>query len=418
MLHQHQYDAAIISAGYAQLYFDDDQHTPFHANPYFLQWTVADDSEYCVVIVDHHEPLKLYWYSPIEFWYLPSSPPGWLFESFECSVYTTVSDLEKACLKQVQQYRNIAFIGPTPSTYLSATSVKEPSDDFLHQLAYSRAYKSPFEVEQICDATKIAVAGHRAAFRSFHQEKSELAIHLDYLAASQQSHNELPYPSIVGLNEHGSTLHYQHYEKSPPVQHRSLLIDAGARHFCYHSDITRTYSKQPNSEFAELIDSLDKHQQRIINKIGDLKNFVELHEFAHQAVAEVLTENKLILCSAQSAVDQKLTDVFYPHGTGHLLGLQTHDLGGHIVDKHGTTGKPPTRFPTLRLIRDIEPNMVFTVEPGIYFIPLLLGQIQNHKDVNWPKVERLIGYGGVRIEDNVCVTTSGVQNMTRDAFDD
>ena len=415
-LHQNDFESALIAAGANTYYHDDDQSPPFHANPHFLRWTVAEHSEHCLLLLKGTATPKLMWYTPADFWYLPSTIPSWLLEHFDCESYTTLQDLKQACLHHLKHIPRVAYFGPTPSSYTELDNVETPPKVLRNQLAFSRGFKTPFERSQISKATEIAVRGHLVAYEYFQAGASEFAIHLAYQEQTKQVHHELPYPNIVALNEHSSTLHYQHYDRDPPVTRLSFLIDAGAKHRCYHSDITRTYSANPNDEFASLVDLVDKAQQSLIAKIPELTDFVEFHECAHRTMADVLVAQRIVSCSAGAAVEQHLTDIFYPHGTGHLLGLQTHDTGGHIVDAKGTEGKPPTRFPSLRFIRRIEDDLVFTVEPGIYFIPVLLDQVRGHKDINWNLVERLVPYGGVRVEDNVLVHSSGVRNFTREVF--
>jgi Xaa-Pro dipeptidase len=111
--------------------------------------------------------------------------------------------------------------------------------------------------------------------------------------------------------------------------------------------------------------------------------------------------------------------VFFPHGIGHLLGLQVHDVGGVMGDAQGHERQRPEGHPYLRLTRMLEPGVVVTVEPGIYLIDSLLAAA--HADtrrahINWSVVEELKPYGGVRIEDDVVTTTGAPENLTRDAF--
>ena len=105
-----------------------------------------------------------------------------------------------------------------------------------------------------------------------------------------------------------------------------------------------------------------------------------------------------------------------PHGVGHLLGIQVHDVGGQQKDIAGGSSPPAEHSPALRNTRIMEENMVFTVEPGLYFIPLLLEAERNQargKFINWELVDALYPCGGIRVEDNVRVTEQGVENLTR-----
>jgi Xaa-Pro dipeptidase len=128
----------------------------------------------------------------------------------------------------------------------------------------------------------------------------------------------------------------------------------------------------------------------------------------------------LISLPGQDALEAGVTSVFFPHGIGHLLGLQVHDVGGVMADVDGSERSRPAGHPTLRLTRMLEPGVVVTVEPGIYMIDSLLECA--HADarrahINWSMVEQLKSYGGIRIEDNVVATAAAPENMTRDAFE-
>ena len=104
------------------------------------------------------------------------------------------------------------------------------------------------------------------------------------------------------------------------------------------------------------------------------------------------------------------------HEAGHLLGIQVHDVGGKQINTRGDITAPPTDYPALRNTRTIEKGQVFTIEPGLYFIPQLLDperRSSRGKLINWKLVDSLLPLGGIRIEDNVLVTASGVENLTR-----
>jgi Xaa-Pro dipeptidase len=114
-----------------------------------------------------------------------------------------------------------------------------------------------------------------------------------------------------------------------------------------------------------------------------------------------------------------VTAAFFPHGLGHHLGLQVHDVGGKLSDHLGTPLKQPEAYPFLRNLRPVEAGNVFTVEPGLYFIPQLLEALRARpcgSQVNWKAVDALRKYGGVRIEDNVHVSGDAVENLTRAAL--
>ena len=415
LMSENGFDAAVVYAGKNQTYYGDDQDPPFHAFGHFLRWVPESDCEHAALVVNVDEQPVLLWYAPSDYWYLPSEPPDFCNETFVVQSYTDLDELQRALQAFVHSQSNVAHIG-NPSSSEEQDWITESNKTLVRQLDFRRAYKTPFERECIEAATDRGVLGHRAAAQAFAASESEYQIHLAFLRASSQHEAELPYPSIVAMNTHGATLHYQKYDREPASDIRSLLIDAGAKVHCYHSDITRTYAANENEEFEELISAVDIAQQAIIEEIAVGKSYLALHEEMSQKIAEILTNRQFLKCSAAAAYESELVDAFFPHGLGHLLGLQTHDVGGRIVTEDGREVPPHNRYESLRLVRTVEPGMVFTIEPGIYFIPTLLAKWDGHQDVNWEKVHQFTKYGGVRVEDNVFVSEAGPVNLTREAF--
>jgi Xaa-Pro dipeptidase len=240
-----------------------------------------------------------------------------------------------------------------------------------------------------------------------------------YLEACGHREEEMPYNNIVAFNQNGAVLHYQHLERQSPAERRSFLIDAGAQFHGYACDITRTHAAL-DGDFKALIDAVDRVQQSLCAEVRPGLDYREFHLLAHQRLAGVLREAGVIRIDAGKAVESGLSAVFFPHGLGHLLGLQVHDVGGFMRDKSGNKIDKPPGHPHLRLTRPLEEGFVVTVEPGVYFIDLLLAQARKHgahaRDIDWMRVEQFRPYGGVRIEDDVAVTTSGHENLTRNAF--
>jgi len=286
--------------------------------------------------------------------------------------------------------------------------------DYLH---FHRARKTAYELAAMRYASDVGAAGHIAAAQAFAGGGTEFDIHMAYLSGAQQAEVDLPYGNIVGLNEHAAVLHYQHQNRRHDHAPRSLLIDAGGSYRGYASDITRTYAGSGENDFAELLKRMQSHQQALIDSIRPGVRFADLHVQMHRQLAAVLADAELVTCAADAAFEQGITEAFCPHGLGHLLGLQVHDVGGHLADDHGNPAPPPEQYPSLRFTREIDVDYVFTIEPGLYFIPSLLQALKNKRAaVNWARVDALAGCGGIRIEDNVRVLDDGVENLTRDAF--
>jgi Xaa-Pro dipeptidase len=241
---------------------------------------------------------------------------------------------------------------------------------------------------------------------------------MHYLAACALREEEMPYNNIVAYNENSAVLHYQHLERAAPKTLRSFLIDAGAQYRGYASDITRTYAALPG-RFADLVEGLDGAQQALCGEIVAGRDYREVHLSAHRRLGDLMQQIGLTRLPGQAALELGVTSVFFPHGIGHLLGLQVHDVGGVMGDDQGHERQRPEGHPYLRLTRMLEPGVVVTVEPGIYLIDSLLAAA--HADsrrphIDWAVVEELRPFGGIRIEDNVVATATVPENLTRNAF--
>ncbi len=413
-----QHDHLIVYSGSPGLQFLDDATYPFKVNPQFKAWLPLLDNPECFVIHSPGRRPTLVFHQPQDYWYKPASTPAdfWV-EHFDLRV---VHSLEAAREQLPRALDNAVVIGDLPPE-LRAWGFRHVNPrPFLDQTDFDRARKTPYELECMRRASAIAVRGHRAAERAFRAGESEYQAHMAYLQACGHREEEMPYNNIVAFNENGAVLHYQHLERRAPApgQRRSFLIDAGAQYHGYACDITRTHAAHAD-DFKALVDAVDGVQQSLCKDVRPGLDYREFHLLAHQRLAAVLHEAGVIRIEAGAAVESGLSAVFFPHGLGHLLGLQVHDVGGFMRDKTGSTIEKPAGHPYLRLTRPLEPGFTVTVEPGLYFIELLLAQAranQHARHIDWARVDAFKPYGGVRIEDDVAVTVSGHENLTRDAF--
>lgn len=400
------------------MYYQDDQAPPFHPNPHFARFFPDDNCAGSVLLVRPGANPKLYFSQPGGYWHLSPSLPDWA-DTFDVETHDDDEALLRSLVQDLARYSRVALVGPGETFSANLPLAAVNPERLVNQLVFARATKTSFEVARMREATAIGVRGHLAARDAFRSGGSEFDIHMAYLAASGQEESKLPYPNIIALNEHAGILHYQHYDREPPPRARSFLIDAGGRSGGYHADITRTYSANPGDDFDALVTALDEKQQALVGEIRAGLSYVDLHTRMHHETADLLVRSGLIRCSAESAFERKITDAFFPHGLGHLLGLQTHDVGGKLANPDGDEVESPARFPSLRYTREIDLGHVFTVEPGLYFIPMLLEALHGSEagaDVDWAKVDALRPCGGIRIEDNVVVTSDGADNLTRPAF--
>jgi Xaa-Pro dipeptidase len=409
-------DGVAIYAGRATKRWRDDISYPFHAEPYFRAWIPLPQAGSWLKLVPGRRP-RLVFLQRDDFWHAPiPDPVGPWVEHFDV-VYAREDAGARRLLGDLGR---LDALGPE----LPAAGFASRNDpDLLSHLDYHRAFKTEYEQACIATANALAVPGHAAVGAAFlAAAHSEFALQRCFADATLQLDAELPYPSIVALNEHAAILHYDRLEREPPRLRHALLIDAGAEFRGYAGDISRTWcGPDGTAAFKALLAAMEQLQLELCALVKPGVDFVALNERTHEQLAGVLQNCGLVRCSADEALELGITRAFLPHGLGHLLGLQVHDVGGRQIAPDGEIREPPAEHPYLRLTRRLEAGFVLTIEPGIYFIPSLLGKLAAEtagRKIDWPAVEQLAGYGGIRIEDNVLVTASEPLNLTRAAFAD
>ena len=407
---------AVIFSGAPRLKFLDDNYYPFQANPHFVSWLPLTEMPHCYLIYTPGETPVLVYFQEKGYWHKPpAAPAGYWTSYFDVRVVHNLDDVGRHLPEDKEKCVLLGEIGDDEHAFgierVNPTTV-------LNNLHFARGQKTRYELECMRAASRRGVAGHRAAETAFRDGKAEFDIHLAYCRAVGHAENELPYGNIVALNENGAILHYQHQATELPTQLRSFLIDAGASWNGYASDITRSYSYADDS-FADIVERMHELQQALVGEVQAGIDYPALHTEAHRQIGELLIELNLVTGSVEALMANGVTAAFYPHGLGHLLGIQVHDVGGFMADETGTVIDRPPQHPFLRLTRKLETDQVLTIEPGIYIIDLLLENLEGtpgHAMLNKSEIDKLRPYGGIRIEDNVRVLDDGCENLTRDAF--
>src|SRR5215472_5663145 len=302
-------DQVAVHAGTPHLLFLDDYHYPFKANPHFKYWlplTAAPDS--MVVYTAGKKPVLLY-YQPDDYWHVPPAPPsGYWVEHFDVRILKS----PEAAREELPPAKRRAFLGEWREEFRDWGYTDVNPEALINPLHYARAAKTAYELECMRRSNASAARGHSAAEQAFRAGASEYEIHNAFLAGAGETDDALPYHAIVALNEHAATLHYQHWERDRPKQHRAFLIDAGTQYHGYASDVTRTYSAEAD-EFQALIDALDKEQQALGAKVKPGLSFAALHLESHHAVARLLADFGLIKLSPEAIVQEGVSSVFLPH---------------------------------------------------------------------------------------------------------
>lgn len=425
-LTKNNFEKAVIFSGEIEYYYADDRSKHFKTTPHFNHWCPISFSNSFVLFESGQKP-TLVQYVPDDYWHDHSQPDhSWWNQNFNIQILKDSSEALKLLKPFVDS--KTAWVGP--EKYSDELNCDYNPEKLIRYLDWNRSFKTDYEIACSIEATRLAVAGHKKAKAAFLEGKSERAIYADYLAGCNQTDIELPYHAIICLNEKSATLHYEGRRNSPQ-NGDAFLIDAGCTHHGYASDITRTYVN-PNSKlkgkdlFADLIKAVEGYQQKLCNESRPGIGFADVQIKTHQYLAQTLLDHKIIQnCDVDSAIENQVTWSFYPHGIGHMLGIQVHDVAGKLVspeiDPNDTPPQDTTNpiYKYLRNKRKIAVGNLFTIEPGLYFIKSLLDKVPDSKKqfYNWDLIKDLMPFGGIRIEDNIYVGEDKNINITRQFLD-
>jgi Xaa-Pro dipeptidase len=335
-------------------------------------------------------------------------------------------------MEHLQKHLEKARIGGTPIHYLPpyqhsslfhmsrllnmepAEVIAKVSQFLMEQVAKQRSVKSEIEIAEIEEALGITGRMHRACMAAARpgRRERELSGILQGIALSHD--RQQAFAPIVTI--HGEILHNHSYDGFLE-EGQLLLCDAGAEsHRYYASDITRTcpVSGRFTTVQAEVYQIVLRMQLGTIGMIKPGISYREAHLAACRILAEGLRAMGLMKGDPSDAVEAGAHAIFFPHGIGHMLGLDVHDmedLGDIVGYKKKEKRSGQFGLNSLRLSRPLEPGYVLTVEPGIYFIPALIDrweQERQHSEfLNYDKIDSFRSFGGIRIEDNVLVSSTG-----------
>lgn len=315
--------------------------------------------------------------------------------------------------------RNLAMLGvPLPGVRSDLTR----SDELRYLLQHVRRPKDATEIARMKRAAAATAAGFAGIENLIRPGASEREIQIELEATfARHGGDRTAYGTIVAAGSNSAVLHFT------PGDRRLrdgdvLLIDAGAEVNRYAADVTRTWraesgpgAKPATDEgfFRELYQVVLGMLERGVARCTVGAEWRDVHLAACHEVAEGLAALGLLKGPASALVERDVHALFFPHGLGHMVGLGVRDAGGYLK------GRVRSERPGLRNLRTdlpLEAGYTITVEPGIYFIPALLndaGRRAQYRDVvDWAKVDRLLEFGGIRLEDNVLVTDAGPENLT------
>jgi len=312
---------------------------------------------------------------------------------------------------EARRGRPVAVLG---APVAGVTADAELTADVKERLLQAQRPKDEVELERMRRAVAATAAGFAAVQPLIRPGSTERQIQVELeLGFLRHGADRVAFGTIVGAGPDTGVLHFIPGTRALR-DGDALMIDAGAEVGRYAADVTRTYQAGTKGGFFR-----DLHQVVLaaqVRGIGRCRAGVEWRD-VHMAVARDLAEGLvsrgILRGEPGELVERDAHALFFPHGLGHLVGLGVRDASGYLP---GRTRSPRFGLAFLRCDFPLEPGFVTTVEPGLYFIPALLNDPERrarYRDaVDWAKVDTLIGFGGIRIEDNVLVTRGEPEVLT------
>uniref|UniRef100_A0A8B9Q9E7 Xaa-Pro dipeptidase n=1 Tax=Apteryx owenii TaxID=8824 RepID=A0A8B9Q9E7_APTOW len=312
------------------------------------------------------------------------------------------------------------------------------NNKILHpEIAECRVIKTDMELEVLRYTNKISSEAHKEVMKAVKagMKEYEMESLFQHYCYARGGMRHTSYTCICGSGENSSVLHYGHagslfdifkyhlfyyffgitFSFLPPFCFPFSLFDMGGEYYCYGSDITCTFPA--NGKFTPdqraIYEAVLKSSRAVMKAVKPGVAWPDMHRLADRVHLEELTRIGILKGNVDDMVKVHLGAIFMPHGLGHLLGIDVHDVGGYPegVERIDLPG-----LRSLRTARMLEAGMVLTIEPGIYFIDHLLDQALHEPTqscfINNDVLQRFRGFGGVRIEDDIAVTATGMELLT------
>lgn len=311
----------------------------------------------------------------------------------------------------------IYCVDETQAEFIEEFDRKTPIDlDALPEaITHCRVFKTDWELDQLREAARVNNIAHRGVIEALEPGRFEYELKavFDY---HQIRHGLMQdaYNGIFASGKNSAILHY--VENNRQIKDGDLfLIDAGFEYNGYASDFTRTYPA--NGSFTSIqsavYEAVLEAQKQVIEAAKPDIKMEDLHVLAARLMMQGLKEADIVSGEIDDLMKKDVFALFFPHGLGHFMGLDTHDVGGYPQGVERIE-RPGIKY--LRMRRTLQPGMVLTIEPGLYFVPALLKPALEDDKIsqflNESKLQEMMDFGGVRIEDNLVITDDGYENLT------
>lgn len=291
------------------------------------------------------------------------------------------------------------------------------SDAFIDAVIAQRSHKSPAEVEEIEEAVAATAAMHEHAMSRAVPGVTEREIYGEIAGLAQSQGRGFSFLPTCSVR--GEVLHNHHYDNTL-VDGDLLLVDAGATSAMHYAgDVTRvspvggSFNERQQAVYQAVLDA----QVSAIERMKPGVPFKDVHLHSATLLTERLQSIGLMKGDVETSVEEGAHALFFPHGLGHMMGLDVHDMEGLGEDRVGYAEDQHRSeqfgLNALRMARPLEPGHVVTVEPGCYFIPELIrrwkAERRHDAFINYDRVDDFHDFGGIRIEDDVLVTDTGAR---------
>jgi len=357
--------------------------------------------------------------------------------------YATKYDIEVRQLSELQEYLATEASAETNTTVYVNQGVNSDSglttqipeaqyltglkvdNEVMHDiLSEARVIKNDDEILAMRWASQITAEAHVNVLKNVKPAMRESQIESFFNFHGQQNYytgRVAPYLSICGCGPTAATLHYHDNDKTLR-DGQTMLTDQGHSLHHYCSDVTISFPV--NGKFtekqAQIYSLVLKASRAVFNKLAPGINWVDMHLLAERIILEGLVELGCLTGDVQEMIDKRIGFIFQPHGLGHFIGLDCHDVGGYLHNTPKRNQAPGLK--NIRTARTMQAGMVVTIEPGCYFRDFLIeGQIPKEFyefELKYLNVEKIKEYqaevSGVRIEDVVLVTETGCENLSHD----
>lgn len=322
---------------------------------------------------------------------------------------------QKEHIHFLPQYRSKNILKLMDLTGLSAQEIKTASSaEFIMAVVSQRNYKTAEEIVEIEKGIDTTVDMHVTAMKLVKPGMSELDVVVEIEKIARATGGEISFPTIATIN--GQTLH-NHYHGNIIKEGQLFLLDCGAETpMGYAGDLSSTFpvKKTFNNLQTEIYNLVLQSHYACVDALRPGVTFKEVHRAACLTITEGLKSMGLMKGDVESAVDAGAHALFFPCGTGHMMGLDIHDmenLGEEYVGYDGEAKSTQFGLKSLRLGRALEPGFVLTIEPGIYFIPELTDQWRSQNKfmeyLNYDEIDKFRNFGGIRNEEDYLITPDG-----------